>query len=198
MPLISCKNCKTVYHTDHSNFECELCGNIVTKRVNNSFEVSIALALAALFIAIPALTEPIMLLTKLGKDNHKTIYQGVQYFWEHHDYFISMVIFFSSIFIPIFKIVGLLIIYLSLKIHIKMSNKVKLWIFHFIKFIGKYSMIDIYVTSLLASIAILGEIFSIKGDVAITSFAFMVIFTSLSAHYFDTRIIWDEYNTKTT
>jgi len=192
MSLISCKNCKTVYQTNKSNFQCKVCDNLVTKRVNNSFEISLALAISALFIAIPALTEPIMLLTKLGKDNHKTIFQGVQYFWFHHDYFISMVIFFSSILIPIFKIVGLLIIYTSLKIHIKMNNKIKLWIFHFIKFIGKYSMIDIYVTSVLASIAILGEIFSIKGDIAITSFAFMVIFTSLSAHYFDTRIIWDE------
>jgi len=193
MPLISCKNCKTVYQTNNNQpFICDICGSEVTKRNYHSFEVSVALAIAALIIAIPALTEPIMLLVKLGKDNHKTIYQGVEYFWAHHDYFISMVIFFSSIFIPIFKIVGLLIIYISLKIHIKMSNKIKILVFNFIKFIGKYSMIDIYVTSVLASIAILDEIFSIKGDIAITSFAFMVIFTSLSAHYFDTRIIWDE------
>jgi len=192
MPLISCKTCKTVYQTSQQNFKCEICNSIVTKRDYHSFEISTALALAALFIAIPALTEPIMLLTKLGKDNHKTIFQGVVYFWEHHDYFISIVIFTASIFIPLFKIIGLLIIYASLKIEIKMSKKLKLWIFNFIKFIGKYSMIDIYVTAILASIAILGEIFSIKGDVAITSFALMVIFTSLSAHYFDTRIIWDE------
>jgi len=193
MPLISCRNCKTVYEVTHSShFKCEICDHLVTKRDYHSFEISLALVIAALFIAIPALTEPIMLLTKLGEDNHKTIFQGVKYFWTHHDYFIAIVIFTASIFIPLFKIIGLLIIYISLKIHLKMNKKTKLWIFNFIKFIGKYSMIDIYVTALLASIAILGEIFSIKGDVAITSFTFMVILTSLSAHYFDTRIIWDE------
>ena len=193
MPLVSCKNCKTVYEVkDYTPFNCQICDNIVTKRDYNSFSIAWAFIISALIIAIPALSEPIMLLTKLGKDNHKTIFQGVVYFWIHKDYFISIVIFIASILIPLFKIFGLIFIYLSINIHIKMSNKTKLILFNFIKFIGKYSMIDIYVTAVLASVAVLGEIFSIKGDIAITSFAFMVIFTSLSAHYFDTRILWDE------
>ena len=193
MNLISCKNCKTVYEVkDFTPFQCQICDSIVTKRDYNSITIAWAFILSALFIAIPALTQPIMMITKLGNDNHKTIFQGVVYFWIHKDYFISIVIFIASIFIPLFKIFGLIFIYLSLKTKKKMNNKLKLFIFEFIKYIGKYSMIDIYVTAILASVAVLGQLFSIQGDVAITSFAFMVIFTSLSAHYFDTRIIWDE------
>ncbi len=53
-------------------------------------------------------------------------------------------------------------------------------------------MIDIYVVALLASIVQLDEIFTIKGGIAATSFALVVVFTMLAAHRFDTRIIWDE------
>ena len=73
-----------------------------------------------------------------------------------------------------------------------MNNKTKVLIYKYIEAIGKWSMIDIYVVALLASIVQLDEIFSIKGGVAATSFALMVICTIIAANKFDTRIIWDE------
>ena len=74
----------------------------------------------------------------------------------------------------------------------KLKNKTKIKTFNFIQAIGKWSMIDIYVVALLASIVQLDEIFTIKGGIAATSFALVVVFTMLAAHRFDTRIIWDE------
>ena len=80
----------------------------------------------------------------------------------------------------------------SVKVNVKMSNNRKVLIFKFIEAIGKWSMIDIYVVALLASIVQLDEIFNIKGGIAATSFALMVILTMIAANRFDTRIIWDE------
>ena len=91
------------------------------------------------------------------------------------------------------KLVGLLFIFISLKTDIKMQNNRKILIFKFVEAIGKWSMIDIYVVALLASIIQLDELFNIKGGVAATSFALMVILTMIAANRFDTRIIWDEY-----
>ncbi len=53
-------------------------------------------------------------------------------------------------------------------------------------------MIDIYVVALLASVVQLDEVFNIKGGIAATSFALVVVLTMIAAHRFDTRIIWDE------
>ena len=53
-------------------------------------------------------------------------------------------------------------------------------------------MIDIYVVALLASVIQVGELFNIKGGLAATSFALVVILTMIAAHRFDTRIIWDD------
>jgi paraquat-inducible protein A len=53
-------------------------------------------------------------------------------------------------------------------------------------------MIDIYVVAILASVVQVGELFNIKGGLAATSFALVVILTMIAAHRFDTRIIWDD------
>jgi paraquat-inducible protein A len=165
---------------------------MVRKRIKNSLQSSLALTICAILLYIPAMIYPIMEVTKLGVKIESTILEGVVSFLEYESYFIAFVIFTASIVIPMIKLIGLLFIFTSLKINVKISKKRKVFMFKFIEAIGKWSMIDIYVVALLASIVQLDEIFNIKGGVAATSFALMVILTMIAANRFDTRIIWDE------
>lgn len=193
MVLISCKNCHQMYEKENYNdFVCTRCNHIVRKRIKNSLQVSLALTICAILLYIPAMVYPIMEVTRLGVKIESTILEGVTSFLNMESYFIAIVIFIASIVIPMIKLVGLLFIFVSLKINIKLSNNRKILIFKFIEAIGKWSMIDIYVVALLASIVQLDELFNIKGGLAATSFALMVILTMIAANRFDTRIIWDE------
>lgn len=193
MLLISCKNCHKVYEKENYNdFVCTQCNHKVSKRIKNSLQVSIALTICAIFLYIPAMVYPMMEITKFGITVESTILQGVVSFLEYENYFIAFVIFTASVIIPLIKLLGLLLIFISLKIDIKIKKKNKIRIFKFIKAIGKWSMIDIYVIALLASIIQVGELFNIKGGLAATSFALVVILTMIAAHRFDTRIIWDD------
>ena len=193
MVLISCKNCHKVYEKEnYEDFICTRCKHKVTKRIKNSLQVSLALVICAILLYIPAMVYPIMEVTKLGVQIESTILQGVISFLDMESYFIAIVIFTASVAIPMIKLIGLLFIFLSLKINVKMDNKTKNLIYTFIEAIGKWSMIDIYVVAILASIVQLDEIFNIKGGIAATSFALMVILTMIAANRFDTRIIWDE------
>ena len=193
MLLISCKNCHKVYEKEnYDEFVCSRCNHKVRKRVKNSLQVSLALTICAILLYIPAMLYPMMEITKFGIKTESTILEGVVSFIEYKSYFIAFVIFTASVIIPLIKLVGLLLIFISLKIDIKIKNKNKIKIFKFIEMIGKWSMIDIYVVALLASVVQLGEIFNIKGGLAATSFALVVVLTMIAAHRFDTRIIWDE------
>ena len=193
MVLISCKNCHKVYEKEnYEDFICTRCKHKVTRRIKNSLQVSLALVICAILLYIPAMVYPIMEVTKLGVQIESTILEGVISFLNMESYFIAIVIFTASVAIPMIKLVGLLFIFISLKINIKMENKTKNLIYKFIEAIGKWSMIDIYVVAILASIVQLDEIFNIKGGIAATSFALMVILTMIAANRFDTRIIWDE------
>ena len=193
MILISCKNCHQMYERENfDKFVCTRCNHIVRHRIKDSLQVSLALTICAILLYIPAMIYPIMEVTRLGVKVESTILGGVISFLEHGSYFIAGVIFIASVVIPMIKLVGLLFIFSSLKVNVKMSNNRKILIFKFIEAIGKWSMIDIYVVALLASIVQLDEIFNIKGGIAATSFALMVILTMIAANRFDTRIIWDE------
>ncbi len=193
MILISCKNCHQMYEREnYDKFVCTRCNHIVRHRIKDSLQVSLALTICAILLYIPAMIYPIMEVTRFGVKAQSTILGGVISFLEHGSYFIAGVIFIASVVIPMIKLVGLLFIFTSLKVNVKMSNNRKILIFKFIEAIGKWSMIDIYVVALLASIVQLDEIFNIKGGIAATSFALMVILTMIAANRFDTRIIWDE------
>ena len=193
MVLISCKNCHKMYERENfDSFVCTRCNHIVRKRIKDSLQVSLALTICAILLYIPAMLYPIMEVTRLGVKIESTILEGVVSFIEQGSYFIAIVVFTASVIIPLIKLVGLLFIFISLKINVKMHNNRKILIFKFVEAIGKWSMIDIYVVALLASIVQLDEIFNIKGGIAATSFALMVILTMIAANRFDTRIIWDE------
>lgn len=192
MVLISCRNCKKVYEkSDFQEFRCEKCGHKVTKRVPNSLQVSLALTICAMLLYIPAMIYPMMVITQFGVNQESTIIEGIISFLEYESYFVASVIFIASVAIPILKLFALFFIFLTLKIRVKMSNKTKILIYKYIEAIGKWSMIDIYVVALMASVVQLDEVFNIKGGIAATSFALMVIFTIFAANRFDTRIIWD-------
>ena len=193
MVLISCKNCHKMYEKENYNdFVCTRCNHVVQKRIKNSLQVSLALIICATLLYIPAMVYPMMEVTRLGVKIESTILEGVISFLDMESYFIAIVIFTASVVIPLIKLVGLLFIFISLKINVKMQNNKKILIFKFVEAIGKWSMIDIYVVALLASIVQLDELFNIKGGIAATSFALMVILTMIAANRFDSRIIWDE------
>jgi len=193
MVLISCKNCHKMYEKEtFDDFKCTRCKHTVSHRVKNSLQVSLALTICAILLYIPAMLYPMMEITKLGISIDSTIMEGVISFLEYESYFMAFVIFTASVVIPIIKLIGLLFIFISLKINIRMENKTKNLIYKFVEAIGKWSMIDIYVVALLASVVQLDEVFNIKGGLAATSFALMVIVTMIAANRFDTRIIWDE------
>ena len=193
MVLISCKNCHKMYEKENYNdFVCTRCNHVVQKRIKNSLQVSLALIICATLLYIPAMVYPMMEVTRLGVKIESTILEGVISFLDMESYFIAIVIFTASVVIPLIKLVGLLFIFISLKINVKMQNNKKILIFKFVEAIGKWSMIDIYVVALLASIVQLDELFNIKGGIAATSFALMVVLTMIAANRFDTRIIWDE------
>ena len=193
MVLISCKNCHKMYEKENYNdFVCTRCNHVVQKRIKNSLQVSLALIICATLLYIPAMVYPMMEVTRLGVKIESTILEGVISFLDMESYFIAIVIFTASVVIPLIKLVGLLFIFISLKINVKMQNNKKILIFKFVEAIGKWSMIDIYVVAILASVVQLDELFNIKGGIAATSFALMVILTMIAANRFDTRIIWDE------
>jgi paraquat-inducible protein A len=59
------------------------------------------------------------------------------------------------------------------------------------EFIGRWSMVDVFVVAILVAVVQLGAAISIHPGAAAISFAGVVILTMLAAMSFDPRLIWD-------
>ena len=67
----------------------------------------------------------------------------------------------------------------------------RLVMYEVVEYIGRWSMIDIFVVAILSALVQLHDLASITPGPAAFFFALSVIFTMLSAQAFDPRMIWD-------
>ncbi len=65
-------------------------------------------------------------------------------------------------------------------------------LYHITEWIGKWSMIDVFVVAILVALVQLKGLISFEPGIAANSFATVVILTMLSALSFDSRLIWDK------
>ncbi|HHD83994.1 MAG TPA: paraquat-inducible membrane protein A, partial [Campylobacteraceae bacterium] len=142
----------------------------------------------AMILYIPANMYPILITMQFGRQQENTIIGGVISLWEHGSYPIALIILFASVFVPIVKFIMLLYLLISVRKRTGASKVDKHKLFYITEIIGPWSMIDVFVVAILATLVQYTYVRIIPG-VAATAFALMVIFTMLAAHSFDTRMI---------
>ena len=186
---IGCRSCLFVNQNTNSN--CDRCGKRLYSRVPDSLQRTYALALVAMMLYIPANVLPITNTVYLGASAPSTIFGGVVTLWEMGSYGIAMVIFVASIFVPVAKLVILL--YLCEVVRRKqVTNPEKSAVLYRVtEFIGRWSMIDVFVVAVLVALVKLGNIISFYPGPAALSFAGVVMITMVAAAQFDPRLLWD-------
>ncbi len=184
--------CHTCHKLSPSHLvTCPRCGDRLHSRKMNSIPRTWALLLTSALFLIPANLLPIMRVDLFGIPDRSTILDGIIYFFHNGSWFIGLIIFTASILVPVFKIVGLLILLLSTRPCSRKFLRKKTKMFHFIAFIGRWSMLDIFVIALLSALVDFGLFSSVKAAPAATYFCIVVAATMGAAITFDPRIMWD-------
>ncbi|WP_158161031.1 paraquat-inducible protein A [Grimontia hollisae] len=159
---------------------------------DTNLQKSWALLIASVIFYIPANIYPMMYTVSLGKAEGSTILEGVILLWKLGSYPIALVIFFASILIPLAKILSLGWLFHSVrKPQGAEGNLARLKLYRITEFIGRWSMIDIFVVAILVALVQLKSIMAIYPGPAALWFALVVISTMLSAMIFDPRNIWN-------
>lgn len=187
---INCLACGTV--TSAPAERCPHCNAHLHQRKPDSNKRTWAYLLTSIFLFFPANLLPITYTSYLGSAvNGDTILSSIVLLWHHGSYTIAIIIFTASIFTPFFKIMVLTYLLLhQTPIH---PPKAQTTLYQFIHFIGRWSMIDVFVVALLGAL-IHGKLAQINPGVGIFAFAGVVIFTMFATESFDIRILWDNYN----
>lgn len=177
--------------TNHHCIRCE--AKLKPFDPMKNLQFSWALLIAAAVFYIPANLYPIMYTTSVGSTATSTIMSGVALLWSYKSYPVAMVIFLVSIIIPIAKVMTLCGIYWNAqkqKVTTEAEALKQLKLYRITEFIGRWSMIDIFVVALLSALVQLGRAMSIEPGMAGVCFGLVVILTMISAHLFDPRSLW--------
>ncbi|UVE17019.1 paraquat-inducible protein A [Pseudomonas sp. LS44] len=174
---------------------CTRCGSIVHARRPDSLVRTWALLVTAAILYIPANLLPIMTVSTLGKGDPSTIMAGVVELIKYGMWPIAAVVFIASILVPTFKLVGLSLLLYSVQRHQPMSEKRRIIMYRFIEWIGRWSMLDIFVIAILVTLVKFGSLATIEPNFGAVAFASVVVLTMLAALTFEPRMIWD--NTET-
>ena len=193
--LLLCPTCHKITplpsRKPKGKLHCPRCKESLHLRRENSIDRSWALIVTALLFTLPANLLPIMSVSSPGNVSKSTIMDGIILFFQEGSYGIGLIILTASVLVPLFKIIGMALILIS--IHNQRTTRLrhKALMFRFIRFVGRWSMLDIFVITLLCSLVRFGSLSSVDTAPAALYFSAVILCTMFAAISFDPRMLWD-------
>ena len=174
---------------------CPRCGSLVHSRKSNSLSRCWAFLVTAVIFYFPANLLPMTHTAHLGKVQDDTILSGVIYFFATGSWPIALVIFIASVFVPLLKLLILSGLLISVQLRSTWRPAERTRLYRITELIGRWSMVDIYVVTILVALVKLGALAEIEAGPAAPFFALVVVLTMFAAMAFDPRLIWDRMET---
>lgn len=186
-------HCHHCHLSQPEGSECLRCHSPIFHRKPNSIQKTWALLIAAAIAIFPANLIPISILLTNGKRLEDTIFSGVASLVKSGMTGIAAIIFIASIVVPVAKILGLSYLLLAIQFKRKVYHKHRMTIYFIIKWIGRWSMMDLFVISIMMTLVDRGQILDFTPGFGAVAFGMVVILTMLAAESMDPRLIWDNY-----
>ena len=198
---IGCEACGLVsVPPDHDSnghaAKCPRCGSALHARKPDSLNRTWAFIIASAILYIPANAYPVLSVIQLGAGQPSTILGGVEELLSSGMYPLALLVFFASVLVPMFKLLGLAIMLMAITLvstevgaSVLLPERTKLY--YVVAWIGRWSMVDIFMESLLGALVQFGGVVTIAPGIGAVAFCGVVILTIFAAEGFDPRLMWD-------
>jgi len=186
-----CSACSTLSRAAPGGERCPRCGAVLTFRKPHSLARTWAFLVAAIILYVPANVLPVMHTEWLTGAQDDTILSGVLYLLWSGSWPLALVVFIASISVPLLKIVTLGGLAASVHLRSTWQPRTRARAYRVVEFIGRWSMLDIFVVAILAALVKAKALAHIEPGPGALAFAAVVVLTMLAAMSFDPRLIWD-------
>jgi paraquat-inducible protein A len=193
---VGCETCTLVVVPDDHRDRCPRCGSPLHARKPETIARTWALVIAAIVAYIPANLYPVLTVMQLGAGQPSTILGGVQELVQSRMYPLAALVFFASIAVPMLKMVGLTAMLVSVQVGHTRWLRDRTRLYFIIHWIGRWSMIDIFMEALLGALVQFGGVVTIEPGIGAVAFCAVVILTIFAAETFDPRAMWDAAESK--
>ena len=195
--LAGCHACGLVLDlSGQAHAACPRCGSHMHHRKRDSLNRTWALVITAFILYIPANLFPVMTVISFGRGHPDTILSGVKAFIEADMWPLALLVFFASVTVPMLKLWGLVFLLISVQRKSSWRLRDRAVLFRIIESVGRWSMIDIFMISILIALVKLEAIATIEPGIGATSFAGVVVVTMIASMMFDPRLMWDAVEKK--
>jgi len=188
--LASCHLC--LKRASENLHQCPRCGSALHLRKSASLQRTLALLITAVVLYLPANILPIMITDQLGNSIESTILGGVVLLIQLDSIPIAVIIFIASVMVPLGKMLVMFYLCWSVSHGPPVSQRQRTVMYRITEFIGKWSMLDVFVVAILVALVNLGGLLVIRPGGAALAFAGVVMVTMVAAESFDPRLMWDQ------
>ncbi|MBV8393291.1 MAG: paraquat-inducible protein A, partial [Alphaproteobacteria bacterium] len=175
---------------------CPRCGSALHPRKPDSLNRTWAFILSGAILYIPANYYPVLTVIQAGAGQPSTIMGGVEELVDSRMYPLALLVFFASILVPVFKLIGLAVMLMAtmlvtteLGASFLLPQRTRLY--YVVAWIGRWSMVDIFMESLLGALVQFGTLVTIAPGIGAIAFCAVVLVTIFGAEAFDPRLMWD-------
>ena len=192
--LIGCRRCHLAHGAAKTH--CDRCGTRLVSRDETSLQRVWAWWVAGVLFYIPANLYPMLSTRVLFTTQESTILGGAIELAEGGAWGVAAIIVIASIGIPVAKFAAIAWLALSVRrpARHRDDRHRRQVMYEIVEFIGRWSMIDIFVVAITSALVHLRVLVSVQPGPAAIAFAASVIFTMLAARSFDSRLIWDSFD----
>jgi len=191
--IVACETCGLVQELGvvpaRQGAFCARCSSAFPRQKGDSRNRTAALALAALFLYVPANIYPIMIMEYLGRHSENTVWGGVKALCTDHMWYVAIIVFAASILIPLLKLLGLFFLVSNRG---QRWQKLRTWVYKVICKIGPWAMLDVFLLAILVALIRFGRFATVIPGPGIVAFTSVVVLTMLASASFDPSVIWKE------
>lgn len=116
---------------------------------------------------------------------------GVVFLWQTGSWPLALVVFIASVTVPLAKLFALTWLVISVQRRSTSRPRERSRLFRLVEFVGRWSMLDIFVIAILVGLVQLQPLMAITAGPGALAFGAVVVLTMFAAMSFDPRLIWD-------
>jgi len=186
--------CLGCHHTGFSDSRgrCRRCHVPLRHRRPYSLQKCWAALIASLIFLFPANLLPISIIYVNGARQEDTILSGIISLG-NSNIPVAAVVFIASILVPFTKVLVLLTLLVSIHFKCEQGLRTRILLLRFVTWIGRWSMLDLFVISLMTSLINRDQLLAFTMGPAAFYFGAAVILTILAVEWLDSRLLWDAH-----
>jgi paraquat-inducible protein A len=189
--VIACVACELVLPLEAQGRPCPRCGLRLSSRKPYAVMRSLALVIAGFVLFFPANLLPMNIDTQLGERVTHRIVDGIRELFNAGLYPLGVLIFCTSIAIPLVKLAGLSWCMLSVWRRSATALPLKTTTYRFVDEIGRWSCIDVFTIAVFVPLLQFDGLLTSRAAPGAVAFILVVVLTMWASRTFDPRLMWD-------